>query len=184
MTRPKAVQQWLHEGSFEAAQDVAQMGGAQGEAMGYMYMMDTLDTRFPALLQAVKDLTGGCGRVDLHWRPLSPSFSRLYVAFDGSASIDIYVPLDDLTQDAAREVVQALRRALPSGDPFPNRPNKVTAMVGCNGHCVPVRLFERLSSDGNTAFALALKRDDAFTDPMPVDAGLRRLISRFRGGDR
>lgn len=148
ITQTEAVQTWLHRASMEAAEGLGQMSGVQGEMQGYMNMMTDLEDSLPNLLAAVEDLTDGCGQVDLHWRPLQPNFSRLYVSFDRDFSVKVFVRLADCTSDAADAVLATVADALPRGEPFPNRPNTVTGLVAHDGRDLGVRVHEHLREDG------------------------------------
>ena len=147
ITRTNVVQEWLHDASMEAAEGLGQVSGMQGSMQGYMRMMNALEDRFPELLAAVEDLTGGCGHVDLHWRPTNPNFSRVEVAFDRDFSVDLFVRLEALTTEAARSMIDTVAEALPDGSPFPNRPNTATGLVGYDGSCLGVRVREHLGND-------------------------------------
>jgi hypothetical protein len=132
------------------------MSGVQGEMMGYMRMMDDLEDSLPNLLEAVAELTDGCGTVDLHWRPLQPNFSRLYVDFDRDFTAKLFVRLDDCDRATTREALHTVAAALPKGEPFPNRPNTVTGVVARDGVSVGVRVSEHLREDGSTAHSVTL----------------------------
>lgn len=160
ITQTEAVQSWLHSASMEAADGLGQMSGVQGEMMGYMRMMDDLEDSLPNLLEAVADLTDGCGTVDLHWRPLQPNFSRLYVDFDRDFSAKLFVRLEDCTQDTVRDALQTVTAALPKGEPFPNRPNTVTGMVAHEGAGAGVRVKEHLREDQTTTHSVTLLPDN------------------------
>jgi len=160
ITQTEAVQSWLHTASMEAAEGLGQMSGMQGEMMGYMRMMDALAETLPNLLTAVDDLTEGCGTVDLHWRPLQPNFSRLYVDFDRDYSVTLFVRLGDCTREAAQDALRTVAEALPGGEPFPNRPNTVTGLVARNGVGVGVRVKEHLRENGGTARSVTLLPED------------------------
>lgn len=148
ITQTKAVQSWLHDASMEAAAGLGQMSGVQAEMQGYMRMMDDLDAELPELVAAVKELTDGCGSIDLHWRPLQPNFSRLYVDFDRDFKVKLFVRLSDCTTDAARDAVAMVADALPKGEPFPNRPNTITGLVAHEGRNAGVRVKEHLREEG------------------------------------
>jgi hypothetical protein len=152
ITQTEAVQTWLHDASMEAAAGLGQVSGMQAEMQGYMRMMDDLEAELPALVAAVEELTDGCGHVDLHWRPLQPNFSRLYVAFDRDFKVKLFVPFSDCTTDAAREAIATVADALPKGEPFPNRPNEVTGLVAREGQSVGVRLKEHLREGGSGTY--------------------------------
>lgn len=147
ITRTDEVQAWLRDASTAAAERLGSAGGMQGEMQGYVRMMNDLENRFPALLDAVDDLTEGCGQVDLHWRPTNPNLSRVQVAFDRNFTVDLFVRLDARTPEAVQEVIGTVADALPDGTPYPNRPNTVTGLVGHDGVCVGVRVREHLSED-------------------------------------
>lgn len=148
ITQTEAVQSWLHDASMAAAEGLGQMSGMQGEMMGYMRMMNDLEDALPELLDAVDELTDGAGEVDLHWRPLQPNFSRLYVSFDRDYTVKLFVRLDDCTQEAAQTALDTVAAALPAGDPFPNRPNEVTGLVARTDRGIGVRVKEHLREDG------------------------------------
>lgn len=148
ITQTQAVQSWLHEASMAAAEGLGQMSGMQGEMMGYMRMMNDLEDTLPELLSAVDELTDGTGEVDLHWRPLQPNFSRLYVSFDRDYTVKLFARLAECTQQAAQTALDTVAAALPGGDPFPNRPNEITGLVAHDGHAVGVRVKEHLREDG------------------------------------
>lgn len=149
ITNQSDVQAWLHEASFRAAEGLAQMQTAQAEAEGYMRMMTDLEETFPDLVDAVADLTDGCGQLDLHWRPLTPSFSRLYVHFEQEIDPVVFCRMDGDDPPAARRVIETVADALPKGDPFPNRPNEAPAVVSVKGHCFGLQVEERLAEGAN-----------------------------------
>lgn len=147
ITRTDVVQEWFHDASMEAAEGLGDVSGMQAEMQGYMRMMNALEDRFPKLLEAVDELTEGCGQVDLHWRPTNPNFSRLYIKFDRDFEVDLFKQIAEPTPDASRAAVQTIADALPKGSPFPNRPNTVTGLVAYNETCVGVRVNEYLGED-------------------------------------
>jgi len=149
ITQTEAVQTWLQEASMAAAEGLGQMQGMQGEMMGYMRMMDELDDALPELIAAVDDLTDGCGDVDLHWRPLQPNFSRLYISFDREYTVKLFVRLDACTDDAVHAALDTIAEALPKGEPFPNRPNTMTGLVARDGRSIGVRVSEHLREEGS-----------------------------------
>jgi len=149
ITQTETVQTWLQEASMSAAEGLGQMPGMQGEMMGYMRMMDELDEALPELLAAVDELTDGCGDVDLHWRPLQPNFSRLYVSFDREYTVKLFVRLDACTDEAAHAALDTIAEALPKGEPFPNRPNTITGLVARDGRSIGVRVSEHLREEGS-----------------------------------
>lgn len=140
ITRSAPVQRWLQEASMEAAEGLGQMSGVQGEMMGYMRMMENLEAALPALVEAVDELTEGCGQLELNWRPLNPNFSRLYIDFDRDFTVKVFCRLSDCTREAVRDVMATIAEALPAGEPFPNRPNTVTGFVARDGRGIGVRI--------------------------------------------
>jgi hypothetical protein len=169
ITQTEAVQTWLQEASMSAAEGLGQMQGMQGEMMGYMRMMDELDEALPELIAAVDELTDGCGDVNLHWRPLQPNFSRLYVSFDREYTVKLFVRLDDCADEAVHAVLDTIADALPKGEPFPNRPNTITGLVARNGRSIGVRVKEHLREDGGTTRSVTL---------LPVDEQPKEDLSR------
>lgn len=162
--RTDAVQAWLRKASTEAAEDLGPGSGMQAEMDGYIQIKNALEDHFPALFDAVDDLTEGCGQVDLDWRPLNPTLSRVQVTFDCEFTVQLFVRLTDLTPDTTRGAVQTVAEALPEGTPFPNRPNTVTGLVGHDGTCVGVRVHEHLGENRQgqyrTVTLLPENRDD------------------------
>lgn len=144
----KEVQSWLRSASMEAAETLGQQRGRQGEMQGYSYLMDALEDELPALLDAVEDLTEGCGTIDLEWRPMQPTQSRLYVTFDTSYTVTLFCRLAECTDAAAKSAITTVVQALPEGEPFPNRPNEVTGLVARDGRGVGIRVKEHLREDG------------------------------------
>lgn len=115
-------------------------------------MMDALETELPNLVAAVDDLTEGYGHLDLHWRPLQPNFSRLYVDFDVDYSVDVCVRLSACTLSAAQDTVATIADALPAGTPFPGRPNRRTGFVVRNGRGLGVRINEHLHRNQSATY--------------------------------
>ena len=148
ITQTEAVQTWLHDASMEAAAGLGQVSGMQAEMQGYMRMMNDLEAELPELVAAVEELTDGYGTVDLHWRPLQPNFSRLYVDFNRDYTVKLFVRLSECSTPAAREALATVIDALPKGEPFPNRPNKITGLVARKDRSVGVRAKEHLRDKG------------------------------------
>lgn len=177
ITQTEAVQNWLRDASMEAAAGLGQMSGMQGEMMGYMRMMDDLEESLPNLLAAVDELTDGCGHVELHWRPLQPNFSRLYVDFDPDYTVKSFVRLSDCSVDSARESLTTVTRTLPKGDPFPNRPNTVTGLVAHDGQSVGVRVKEHLREDRSTTRSVTLlPHNDSPIENLSPSNAARQLL--------
>jgi len=179
------VQKWLRSASTEAAERLGPGARMQAEMQGYIQMKNDLKDQFPALVDAVDELTEGCGEVDLDWRPLTPTQSRVQVAFDREFTVRLFVRLADLTPDSARGAVQTVAEALPEGTPFPNRPNTVTGLVGHEGACVGVRVHEHLSEDRQrryrTICLLPETRDDL--DKLSEQEAVSRLHQLFASTD-
>lgn len=162
--RTDAVQAWLRNASTEAAEGLGPRSGMQAEMQGYIQMKNALEDQFPTLRDAVDELTEGCGEIDLDWRPLNPTQSRVQVTFDREFTVQLFVRLTDLTPESTRGAIQTVADALPEGTPFPNRPNTVTALVGHDGSSVGVRVREHLGEDRQrryrTVTLLPETRDD------------------------
>ena len=140
ITHAAPVQGWLRRASTKAAEGLGRSPGMPGEMRGYMQLTDDLGTTFPNLVEAVQDLTDGWGKLDVEWRPLSPTQSRLYVRFDRKFTPSLFCHLDDCTPQAARAALNTVADALPESDPFPNRPNTVTGLVARRGTALGVRV--------------------------------------------
>lgn len=183
ITRTEVVQDWLREASMEAAEGVGSTSGMQGKMEGYVHMMRALEDRFPDLLRAVEELTEGCATIDLHWRPLQPSYSRLYVDFRRDISADVFVRLSERTQEATERALQTVADALPKGTPFPNRPSTATGIVASEGQCLGVRVKAHLSEDRTRQYqtvTLLPKAQDPIENQSMVDAAqqLLRVLAR------
>jgi hypothetical protein len=140
ITNAPPVQAWLRRASTQAAEALGPSSGLQGPMQGYMQLTDDLETAFPNLVTAVRALTHGCGRLDLDWRPLNPTLSRLYIAFDRDLTVTVFCSLSDCTPEAARSVLDTVAAALPEGEPFPNRPNTATGLVARGDTALGVRV--------------------------------------------
>lgn len=181
ITQTEAVQNWLRSASMKAAEGLGETSGLQGEMQGYMRMMEDLKTELPELLDAVEELTDGYGGLDLHWRPLQPNYSRLYVDFDLDYEIELFIRLNECTSDAAQSAVATITNALSEGDPFPNRPNVATGLVVRNGRGVGVRVKRHLREDrsGTYRSVTLLPRNDAPIENVEASTASRHLLQRL-----
>ncbi|WP_022836207.1 hypothetical protein [Salisaeta longa] len=159
ITSTPAIQQWLNKASFEAAEGLAQVPPMQAEMEGYGRMMDGLEDHFPELLTAVERLTEGHGRIDLHWRPLAPNFTYLFVNFGRSYSVDLYCALPDASIEGAGKVLATVRAALPSSTPFPGRPHTATAVTSHGERSAGVRLAQHRNASGDSWLTVTLLPD-------------------------
>lgn len=163
MTNHPAVQSWLKEDIFESTLNVEADSGVEEAAAAYGDIMANLEDRFPELLSAVKELTQGCGEVDLDWRPLSPQLTGLCVNFRRDLKIDVFVGLHEATPEAVSGALDRLIDQLPKSEPFPNRPNETTGIISSSGRCVAIRARDH-NVDRNTrkqTFAVIKKHGDA-----------------------
>lgn len=142
------VQRWLQRASFEAAQGLTAANHLQAEAQAHARLLDDLTDTFPALVDAVRELTDGCGTLDLRWRPLNPNYSRIEVDFGRSFDIDVFYRCDTLDDDTIRDALKRIHGALPKSDPFPNRPQTATGLVAHDGEAVGFRWSKRLNDEG------------------------------------
>jgi hypothetical protein len=183
--RTDRVQTWLRKASTEAAEGLGPGSGMQGEMQGYIQLKNALKDQFPALLDAVDELTEGCGEVDLDWRPLNPTQSHVQVTFDREFTVQLFVRLTDPTSESTRGAIQTVAHALPEGTPFPNRPNTVTGLVGHDESCVGVRVREHLGEDRQrryrTVTLLPDTRDDL--DKLSEQEAANRLRQLFAPTD-
>lgn len=187
ITNQAALQSWLHEASFEAADGLGKMHAMQAEAMGHMRMMDDLESTFPELVDAVDELTSGFGTLDLQWRPLTPNFSRLRISFSPDYEVNVFVRLGGTSPSDAVEVIETLRAALPKGEPFPNRPNERTALAVLGDTSLGVRLSEHAAAEGNRRQTVTLlppgaKPAENLSPPQAVD-GIARYFTAETGGE-
>lgn len=147
ITSHPSIQSWLHRAPFEAAQPLGGMADLQARAHAHGRMQEDLKAQFPELVDAVRTLTQGCGHLDLHWRPLEPNYSRVYIDFRRGFDVALCYPLDTLAARAIQRALQAVEAALPAGTPFPNRPNTATGLVVHEGHGLGVRYTDRIGEN-------------------------------------
>jgi hypothetical protein len=177
LTQSEPVQAWLRSASTKAAEGLGQQRGMQAEMQGYVRMKDDLEETLPNLMTAVREATAGCGAVDLDWRSLQPSLSRVYVAFDCDFDVDLFVRLDECSANVAREALATVVDALPEGEPYPNRPNTVTGLVARDGTGVGVRVKEHLQSDRSRRRSVVLlPPDSAPAENLSAGEASRRLL--------
>lgn len=176
--RTDVVQAWVHEAAREATEGLAPPSGMQSEMRGYLQMRDALEERFPELVNAVDELTEGCGQLDLQWRPTNPTLSRVQVTFDCDFSVDLFVRLASSTPEAARTAIDTVADALPEGPPFPNRPNTATGLIGHDDSCVGVRVREQLGEDRQRRYRTVrlLLNDRESLDRLSEEAAANRLL--------
>lgn len=177
LTSHPSIQLWLHEASFDAAQGLSGMPDMQAQAQAYGHMLDSLEERFPALVEAVQEMTHGCGSLDIHWRPLEPNYSRVYLAFHRPFDVDICCPLDGVTREAIDEAFRAVEQALPASTPFPNRPNTATGLVVHQQTGVGVRFTDRLTENDRRLRRVTLLAPDRepLENASPADAATALL---------
>lgn len=180
ITSHPSVQAWLHEASFAAAQTMAGTTGIQAQARAYRHMIDQLEEHFAPLAEAVRELTDGCGRLDLHWRPLEPNYSRIYIDFGRDFDVDVFCRLTALTPDEAERALQTVRAALPRGAPFPKRPNTATGLVSYDGSCIGLRFVDRLDEHGGRQRrVILLPYDREPAENLRENEAVRMLIGLF-----
>jgi hypothetical protein len=145
VTAHPALQTWLREAGFEAARGL-RAGDAMAQAQAHGRMTRDLKEQFPALVEAVDEATGGCGALALQWRPLQPNYSKVRLSFfDGDLEPEVFCALATPALSAAKRAVEAVRAALPKGEPFAGRPNEATGVLEHDGRCLGVRFRERAS---------------------------------------
>ncbi|MFP4227650.1 MAG: hypothetical protein ACLFTE_02355 [Salinivenus sp.] len=185
LTNAPAVQSWLRKASTKAAEGLQQSPGLQGEMRGYMDLTQDLEATFPALVDAVRETTDGCGRLDLDWRPFNPTLSRLYIAFDLDVSVALFCRLSDCSPEAAREALDTVAAALPEGDPFPNRPNAVTGLVAQSGSSLGVRVKEHRDPDrGKYRTVTLLPKERSPLESLSPSEAERALLQFFCSSSR
>jgi hypothetical protein len=177
LTSHPSIQSWLHEATFEAAQGLQGMADMQAQARAHGRMLDSLTHRFPALVNAVEAMTHGCGSLDIHWRPLEPNYSRVYIGFNRSFDVDLCYPIEDLSEAAIEKAFQAVENALPSSTPFPNRPNTETGLVVHDGTGVGVRYSDRVTENDRRLRRVTLLAPDRepLENAAPSDAAAALL---------
>lgn len=179
ITNAAPIQSWVHEASFKAVEGMGQMHAMQAEAMGHMRMLDDLHDTFPNLVEAVETLTSGYGSLDIHWRPLTPNFSRIRVSFDRSYDVQAFFELDGYARSDTQEVLKTMAEALPKGAPFPKRPHEVTALVVYQDVPLGVRLREHLSDDARTRTVTLLPDNAKPAEDLPWNVANRAMADFF-----
>ncbi len=181
ITRTPAIQRWLREAPFRVARDLGMLADAQAAAHAELRMLDDLAGHFPALAGALADVTGRRARLDLHWRPLQPSFSQVRVALDRPFAVDLFYRLPACTPEAAQGALDALTAALPASTPFPGHPNEATALVAYDGPLdadgLPAADGPRAADSPRAADTDASARRDVglrVRDRLDADTGARR----------
>jgi hypothetical protein len=129
-------------------------------------------------MAAVDELSEGCVTVDLHWRPLDPSFTRIDLRTTDDHDSNVLLRLDAATEAAIRDALQTLAAALPEGDPFPNRPHEATGAVAFDGQCLTVRLREHTADEG-TRRSVLLLHGASSSDPFSVGQAVRAIRAFF-----
>jgi len=177
LTSHPSIQAWLHDASFEAAQGLQGMADIQAQAQAHGRMMESLVERFPELVEAVTEMTHGCGSLDMHWRPLEPNYSRVYIGFNRSFDIDLCYPINTVAREAVDDAFEAVADALPAGTPFPNRPNTATGLVVHRGTGVGVRYSDRVTETDQRLRRVTLLATDRepLENAAPADAAAALL---------
>lgn len=178
ITQSKPVQAWLRRASAEAAEGLMESTRLNGQMRGYLQVIDDLQDALPSLVTAIEEVTDGCGRLDLDWRPMNPTYSRLFVNFDCDFAVHSFHCLSPCTADEARAILRDVGDQLPEGRPFPNRPNVVTGYVGREGVGLGVRVKEHAETDSSGQYrTVALLPPGADpVDNLSFDEARRRLL--------
>ena len=179
ITNTARIQSWIHEASFKAVEGMGQMHAMQAEAMGHMRMLDDLHDTFPNLVEAVETLTNGYGSLDIHWRPLTPNFSRIRVTFNRSYNVHTFFELDGHTSSDTQEVLEMMADTLPKGAPFPRRPHEVTALVVYRDVPLGVRLREHLVDDARMKKVTLLPDNAKPAEDLPWSIAHRAMADFF-----
>lgn len=182
MTNAPSVQDWLHTASFESAMGLEMQADMEAAAMAYGAMLDDLHDTFAPLVAAVRELTGGCGRLDLHWRPLAPQFSTLRITFGTDYPVQVFYRIEAaaVTPEAARAALRRVTAALPKGDPFPNRPNEATGMLAHDASCLGVRVLERQAERGRRRTVTLLPKQHEPVERLSEDEAIRGIVQWFQ----
>ena len=187
ISRHAALGRWLRDAAFEAVEGLDEAGAAEARAHGRMKR--GLEEQFPALVEAVRDATGGCGHLNLQWRPLQPSYSKVRLVFDGDLEPDVFCALRRPALSAVQYALRAVTEALPKGAPFPNRPNTATGVFECDGRCLGVRYREHPGegspdSDSPRRGVVLLPREGDATDEHPEGEAARGIVAYFAPQER
>jgi len=189
ISRHPALGRWLRDAAFDAVEGLRD-GAAAAQAQAHGRMERDLKEQFPALAEAVRAATGGCGRPALQWRPLQPRYSRVYLTFEGDHEPDVFCALRQPALSAVRHALQAVAEALPKGAPFAGRPNTATGLFEYDGRCLGVRYREHASEDGGSGAAslrrgvVLLPREGDPTDEHPEGEAARGVVAYFAPQER
>ena len=150
ITSQRSVQQWLQQASFQAAQNLTAANHFQAEAQAHARLLADLADTFPALVEAVHELTDGCGQLDLHWRPLNPNYSRVEVRFGRDFEIDVFYRCEAMDEANLQAALRCVKSVLPDSEPFPGRPQTATGLVAYAGRVAGFRWVRRLNDKRKT----------------------------------
>ncbi|MDQ7039818.1 MAG: hypothetical protein Q9M35_02665 [Rhodothermus sp.] len=177
------LQQWLQEAAYRAAMEAAGQADPYALSAAYQRLQDELTTRFHELATAIAQLTQGCGRLRLNWQPDAPNYSRVEIDFGRDYTVDLFIQLPEPSFAVLRQVLEHLRRLLPSDDPYPRRPHQVTALLAFQGRCPALRLYDHLTSSGRYQTAIVLLPDQKPSEEMSPENALRLLLAYFSDRD-
>lgn len=181
VTRAPAVQHWLRTRAVEIGLDL-ENPSAEAQARTHRRLLDGLDDHLPGLFDAVDTATAGCATLNLHWRPLAPDYTRLYLDFGRGFDVQVFVRLDDPTPAAAITALQRVLDALPRGAPFPKRPNEAGGVIAVPDRCVGVRVFEHLTEQSARRRALILRPPDGRTlEDLSTAEAVEQLVALLKG---
>jgi len=179
ITNAAPIQSWIHEASFKAVEGMGQMHAMQAEAMGHMRMLDDLHDTLPNLADAVDELTCGYGSLDIHWRPLTPNFSRIRITFDRPYDVQAFFELDEHAPSDTQAMLDSLAETLPKGAPFPNRPHEVTALVVYRDVPLGARIREHLVDETRMKKVTLLPDNAKPAEGLPWNVAHRAMADFF-----
>lgn len=140
ITRAPEVQSWLQEAAYTASMHLTHPADLDAAAHAYGTMRADFEARFPEIVAAVREATGGCGRADLDWDALAPQYTKVVVRFGVDFPVDVCCRLAAVTPEAARAACRRVAAALPESAPFPGHPNERHGLLAFAGRCLGLRV--------------------------------------------
>ncbi|MEM9666141.1 MAG: hypothetical protein AAF970_14480 [Bacteroidota bacterium] len=168
LTNDPEVQDWLRPAALEAAMHLQGGHDPIAAAQAYGDLLDGLHRTLPHLIEAVAAVTGGHGRLDVDWRPMTPEYSRLNLTFRLGVKPDLLVRLKEIEEGAIEALLTSLVAHLPPGDPFPGRPHRVRAVLLAGGHAIGLELQASSGGDRSQDRYSLKAQGGHWSDPYPL----------------
>lgn len=184
LTNHPEIQAWLPSASIRSVEGLEDMDEASMSAYAFGNLMADLEAAFPELVQAVRRLTGGCGKLTIHWRPSDPQYSTLGLEFGTAHDVHLLrnVSNERGIERAIVEFLNVLADKVPPGMPARGRPDRATGLVVRKDHCVYVEFkVENTGRDVSRSASIRTayeRKSEAVTQENIVE----RIVERLETG--